>query len=383
MINTVGVLLHQHKGEFSLAFTANTLQEKQQELSCRVKNLIQQGSYVPKVVFKDDNTLSVECSPAKCLYGNNVYEVSSGDLKTFVDTLTRILDQLGISVRANDLYNAHCWRIDYAKETLLPCSADEMSELLMHSIPKGRMKKSVTVYVNQGRAIADSLSKRRAVFYDKKQEFLSDKHNKDENLKTLLKSISGSLWRFEFSMKTAKEIKRELGQCGYGPDVRLSVLFNHQIAQAVLTRRFEEFKASLIDWTPKQAVCFLRKSLPSVPVRGLRDCFYKMTIILLVSLLGVNTVSSAVAQCAGERAVCTFKRDVRAIRQNIAPELPDCIKKIQESLRNMQPVTDKLLQRAVPSVPSNALFLCLNAPVLLALIRVLLPQLAQKMEGDL
>ena len=32
MINTVGLLLHQNEGEFSLAFTAGSWQEKQQEI---------------------------------------------------------------------------------------------------------------------------------------------------------------------------------------------------------------------------------------------------------------------------------------------------------------------------------------------------------------
>ena len=380
MINTVGLLLHQNEGEFSLAFTAGSWQEKQQEISCRRENLIKAGFYVPKIVFKDENILSIECSPAKCLYGNNVYEVGSGDLKSFLDKLTCILGQLGISVRFEDLYNAHCWRIDYAKETLLPCSTDEVLDLLMHSLPKGRMKKSVTIYINQGKAMANFLSKRRAVFYDKKQEFLNDKHNKDENLQTLLKNIRGSLWRFEFSMKTAKEIKRELKQCDYGPDVRLAVLFDQQIAEIVLSRRFEEFQAGLIDWSPKQAVCFLRKSLDSVHGRGLRDSLYKMTIVLLVSLLGIGPVFSAVAQCAGERAARAFKRDAQAIQQEVAPEWPVCIRMIQESLCNMQPINDKLLQRTVSSVSSNTRFLCLNAQVLLALLRVLFPQLAQKLE---
>ena len=213
MINTLSILLYKSNGYFSTVHTASQA-ELEKELLCRSNDLRRKSCYVPKVVFKNECTLSIECSPAKCIYGHNLFEVSSTDLECFLGQLCLILEKLGIYTTVDKLRNGHCWRVDYAKLIHLPFPTDTVVDIFLHTTPHGKQKKYVTNYCKGGRAISNCLKRRKSTFYDKKAEFLSDRNNEKHTLKEVLHHIPGSLWRYEFSAKTAKEIKRELINAG-------------------------------------------------------------------------------------------------------------------------------------------------------------------------
>jgi len=377
MINSVSLLLNAAEQEFQTTWEAPSLTEKNKELACR---LARSNEYMPKIVFKDERILSVECSPAKCLYGNNVYEVSSSDFSQFIRILQQKLCRVGIVTAEDVLTRAHCWRVDYAKEIFFPLPARYITECLLHCCVNGRMKRSITVFPGEGKAINGALKRRKIVFYDKGQEVLKDA-TLPSAIANILKNLKGSLWRYEVSMKTAKEIRRELKKHGYNSnDVSLGYLFDDGKAQCILKGRFQEIKGGLNFYQPSALLDSIWTTLSHAGCKTPKKLIYQMAVMLLTCVLGFSAVRDIVAGQAGKRAAKQFEKDFRSMPVPADISSQQFITLTEKSLNDMKPLSQDMLN----SFPQRSLagVLCLNAPVLLAILYRYGNELQNKL-GDL
>lgn len=374
MINTISILLYASEQHFSLAWNAPNVAVNNQELAAREA---QQTGYMPKVFFHEDGTLSVECSPAKCLYGNNIYEVSSPDFNRFIEVLRKKLCQVGILTNTKVLSNAHCWRVDYAKEIFFPWPPTTIMDFLLNSFVQGRMKRSLTLYPQLGKAVCRSLKRRKIVFYDKGREFLSDKRA-NATIVNIIDKLEGSLWRYEISLKTAKEVRRELKKNGYPEAVSLASLFDED---NILLSRFQEIKQEICDCQPEALLQFLQTAVANSGVKTSKKLVYAMAVILLVYVLGFPAVSGIIGQYAGKRAAQQLRKDFQRFSLSSSFQKDQFVALIEQALNEMKPLT---LQR-LNSFPQKSFLgkLCLNAPVLLAILRQHIVTLAAKLGGIL
>ena len=368
MINTLSILLYKSNGDFSTVHTASQA-ELEKELLCRSNDLRRKSCYVPKVVFKNECTLSIECSPAKCIYGHNLFEVSSTDLECFLGQLCLILEKLGIYTTVDKLRNGHCWRVDYAKLIHLPFPTDTVVDIFLHTTPHGKQKKYVTNYCKGGRAISNCLKRRKSTFYDKKAEFLSDRNNEKHTLKEVLHHIPGSLWRYEFSAKTAKEIKRELIKYDFSTDVTVSNLFDEKKAQRILLGQFSELSDSIVKWETPQLINYIRVAIHQLPKQGQRSLVYQLAIVLLVGILGVGAVSNMIEVYLGARQAQEFKREIKKVKIVEARDVCEFKAKVVAELQQMVPYKENKICGLVQTSNLQNFFSCRIASVLLAVVK--------------
>ena len=368
MINTLSILLYKSNGDFSTVHTASQA-ELEKELLCRSNDLRRKSCYVPKVVFKNECTLSIECSPAKCIYGHNLFEVSSTDLECFLGQLCLILEKLGIYTMVDKLRTGHCWRVDYAKLIHLPFPTDTVVDIFLHTTPHGKQKKYVTNYCKGGRAISNCLKRRKSTFYDKKAEFLSDRNNEKHPLKEVLHHIPGSLWRYEFSAKTAKEIKRELIKYDFSTDVTVSNLFDEKKAQRILLGQFSKLSDSIVKWETPQLINYIRAAIHQLPKQGQRSLVYQLAIVLLVGILGIGAVSNMIEVYLGARQAQEFKREIKKVKIAEARDVCEFKAKVVAELQQMVPYNENKICGLVQTSNLQNFFSCRIASVLLAVVK--------------
>lgn len=377
MINTVSFLLYASEHHFSLAWNAPNVAVNNQEITARLK---QQSGYMPKVFFLQKGILSVECSPAKCLYGNNIYEVSSSDFNRFIAVLRDKLCQVGVFSSTAVLSKAHCWRVDYAKEIFFPWPSNMIMDFLRNTSVHGRMQQSLTLYPQQGKAVCRSLKHRKIMFYDKGREFLADK-TANSNLINIVDKLKGSLWRYEISLKTAKEVRRELKRNGYPENVSMDFLFDENKAKYILKSRFQQIKPGFCDYNPDAFLQSLQTMVTNCGVKTSKKLIYTMAVLLLVQVLGFSSVYEIIVQYAGKRAAQQLKKELRCLSLSSSCQKDRFVDLTEHTLNEMKPLTLPELN----SFPQKSFLgiLCLNAPVLLAILQKHIGTLAEKLGGFL
>ncbi len=207
MINTAGLLL-QPSLEFQLSSQA-PIDDIIQNWKC----LRNQKAYFPQLELLPDGHLKIEFCPAKLLYGQNLYEIAPNNIPLILICLNTLLNKAHVLTCPAILFYAHVYRIDYAKVCYIPFSSHVLLPYLQDIHSGGHYKQAFTFYMEDGHMATSALKRRKASFYNKTAEMLQDWRNTDD-LKDILNCLPGTFYRFECSLKGAKEIKRELGQCG-------------------------------------------------------------------------------------------------------------------------------------------------------------------------
>lgn len=206
MINTVGLLLQPY-AEFELNSKVCV-----GDIETNWKYLRRQKEYFPDVKLLSDGRLKVEFSPSKVCYGQNLYEIAPSDIPQVLLRLNTLLNKSHVLTCPAILLYAHVYRIDYAKVCYLPFSSQTLCSCLQEQHRGGHYKQTFTLYTDDDHMSASSLKRRQVCFYNKTAETLQDTRNTDE-LKDKIRNLPCTFYRLECSLKTAKEIKRELTVC--------------------------------------------------------------------------------------------------------------------------------------------------------------------------
>ena len=206
MINTVGLLLCPGT-EFELSSKASV-----GDIIGNWKYLRKQKKYFPAIELLPDEKLKIEFCPAKVKYEQNLYEIAPNDILQILVLLNTLLEKAHVNTCPAILFYAHVYRIDYSKVCYMPFSSQTLWSCLQDIHKGGHYKQAFTFYIDGGHMSASALKLRKVAFYNKSSEILQDKRNTNE-LTDLIKRLPGTFYRLECSLKTAKEIRRELSTC--------------------------------------------------------------------------------------------------------------------------------------------------------------------------
>ena len=366
MINTVGLLLNRSK-EFH--FNPSICID---DIVKNVKFLRKQNAYFPYIEWLPDDKLRIEFCPAKLLYGNNLYEITSDDMPDVLCNLSDLLYNAHIITCPAHLYQAHVYRIDYAKLCYLLFSSSVLLPYLQDIRKGGHYKQALTFYADDGHMVAGSLKSRKVAFYNKTAEILQDK-NMPTNLKDTIRDLPGTFYRFECSLKTAKEIRRELHKWNISVNsCCLKELVTPRIIATVLQQNLTQ---SIAHWHVPDKQSVLEKLsvwLEQYAYKQAHSLLTDMVYALACVNVGVEQVRKVIEDKLGKR----HARDFMKRFEKLALADTHCVavfkEKFMKEVQTLNPLNktylDGLTRKEIVTDSDTRLF----APVLLAIVELLI-----------
>ena len=366
MINTIGLLLNYGKDfHFRPGICVDNIVRN-------LRHLRKQKSYFPDIKLLSDNKLKIEFCPAKLLYGNNLYEISSDNIPDVLCRLNDMLHNAHIITCPTILLYAHVYRIDYAKVCYLPFDGHILLPYLQEIHQGGHYKQAFTFYSDDGHMAASALKRRKVAFYNKSAEILQDKRNTSE-LKDLVKNLPGTFYRLECSLKTAKEIGRELSACKVAvKSCTLDMLIQTRVMQTVLQRNLEQ---SIQHWhVPNQAKALekIRILLDQKQYPNTRTLLTDLVYLISAIYVGVEDVRQIIEKQLGKRRAREFIKRFEKLTLTDTPCVAVFKEKFMKEVQTLHPLNktylDGLTRKELVTDSDTRLF----APVLLAILELLI-----------
>lgn len=184
-------------------------------------------------------TLNLSFCPAKVLFGNNLFEVQKKDFKFLLHTVCNMLGQEGWEIDPQVLRLHPLSGIDYAKIFASIYDSDQVLGLVDSVENHRRLTKAYTRFPNDGKSSAFQYKHRRLYIYDKTKELLTDRKLAQE-LQMFLVDSKYTFFRWEYNMRFAKEIQRELEKQGIYITNTFENLFDEAIGQQILSYYISE-----------------------------------------------------------------------------------------------------------------------------------------------
>ncbi len=366
MINTVGLLLVPDI-EYQLS-TGITIDDCGQTW----RFLRKQETYFPYLDLLPDGKLKIEFCPAKVLFGHNLYEIAPCDMSQILLRLNILLRKAHVLTCPAILLYAHVYRIDYAKVCYVPFDSQVLLPYLQDIHQGGRYKEAFTFYPHDGHMTASTLKLRKTGFYNKSSEILQNWRNTDD-IKDIVNNLPGTFYRFECSLKTAKEIGRELVRCDI--DLQpccLAALSTQAVIYAVLNRNLTQIMQHWYVPNRTQALDKVRIWLCKYKYENVRSLLTDMLYAAVCVQLGVETVRKTVEEHLDKR----YARDFMKRFERLELEDENCLavfkRRWMEEVKSLKPIDKPFVygleyQETVKELPSR-----LFASVLLAIVELLI-----------
>ena len=366
MINTVGLLLRPYT-EFELSPKVCV-----DDIVQHWRYLRGNGPYFPYLELLPDEKLKVEFCPARVLYSNNLYETSPNDLFKVMTDLTAYLKKAFIRTCPAILLYAHVYRIDYAKVCYLPFDGHILLPYLQEIHQGGHYKQAFTFYAEDGHMAASALKLRKVSIYNKTAELLQDKRNTTD-LKDILNSLPGTFYRLECSLKTAKEIGRELNRCDIDLQTCcLAALSTQTVIYAVLNRNLTQIMRHWYVPDRTKALDRVQIWLCKYKYENVRSLLTDMLYAAVCVQLGVETVRKTVEKHLGKR----YARDFMKRFERLELEDENCLAVFKrtwmEEVQALRPIDKPFVYALERKQKAKDLSLRLFASVLLAIIELLI-----------
>lgn len=366
MINTVGLLLQPYT-EFKLSPKVCV-----DDIVQHWRYLRGHGPYFPYLELLPDEKLKVEFCPARVLYPNNLYETSPNDLLNVLTDLTAYLKKAFIRTCPAILLYAHVYRIDYAKVCYIPFDSHILLPYLQEIHQGGHYKQAFTFYAEDGHMAASALKRRKVAFYNKSAEILQDKRTTTD-VADILNNLPGTFYRFECSLKTAKEIKRELEQCDIDlQQCCLKKLATQAVVYAVLNKNLTR---TIQHWHVPDKWKTLDKVriwLCKYKYDNVRSLLLDMLCACVCVRMGVENMRRIIEKHLDKRHARDFMKRFESLQLEDVNCLAVFKKKMTEEVEALQPISKHyvygLRRKERVKDLGNRLF----ASVLLALIELLI-----------
>ena len=366
MINTVGLLLQPYT-EFELSPKACV-----EDIVDNWKYLRSHEAYFPYLELLPDETLKVEFCPARILHSNNLYEIRPKDIPKILVNLTAYLKKASVYTCPAILLYAHVYRIDYAKVCYIPFDSHILLPYLQEIHQGGHYKQAFTFYADDGHMAASSLKLRKVAFYNKSAEILQDKRN-TADVKDILNNLPGTFYLFECSLKTAKEIKRELGQCHIKlSQCCLKELATQGVIYAVLnknlTRTIQHWHVPDKDKARDKVWVWLCK----YKYTKVRSLLLDMLCACICVRIGVESVRQCIEKHLDKRCARDFMKRFESLQLEDVDCLAVFKKQMMKSVEALKPVSKYYVYGLRRKERVKDLCPRLFASVLLALIELLI-----------
>lgn len=336
------------------------------------KYLRNQKAYFPYIELLPDGKLKIEFCPARLLHANNLYEICADDMPKVLANLAAYLNKAHVLTCPAILFYAHVYRIDYAKVCYIPFDSQVLLPYLQDIHQGGRYKEAFTFYPNDGHMTASTLKLRKTGFYNKSSEILQNWRNTDD-VKDIVNNLPGTFYRFECSLKTAKEIGRELNRCDIDLQTCcLAALSTQTVIYAVLNRNLTQIMHHWYVPDRTKALDRVQIWLCKYKYENVRSLLTDMLYAAVCVQLGVETVRKTVEKHLGKR----YARDFMKRFERLELEDENCLAVFKrtwmEEVQTLRPIDKPFVYALERKRTAKDLSLRLFASVLLAIIELLI-----------
>jgi len=224
---------------------------------------LKQGIYKPRLTLtnrfntsgRSEETLAIEFSIPKLLYGNNFDELTDSDFPIVIQKLKAILKEMGVCLFEKNLINAPVSSVHYSKNIALTDHTTPytyLSQLAKLNINK-RLDTNRTDFRNEGHSFKYRTNSFEVVFYDKikdlQQAKISEKRaeEKDNTLQMGLFDILKQrkpfeVLRIEIRLNKRQKINQILKKIDKVVEPTLINIFNQDTAKSVLLYYINEIE---------------------------------------------------------------------------------------------------------------------------------------------
>ena len=286
--------------------------------------------------------------------------------------LNALLQKAHINTCPAILFYAHEYRLDVAKACYVPYSSLTLLSCLQDQYRGGHYKQALTFYPGAGHMVASALKLRKVAFYNKSAELLQDKRAPEE-IKAILKNLPGTFYRFECSLKTAKEIKRELAVCGIAlQSCCLQELSKTDVVRTVLQKNLER---SLQHWhipDRNKALTQVCAWTDQKRYSNTRCLYIDVALVIGCVFLGVKCMRKLVEEKLGKRQAREFMHQFEKLELEDVNCLAVFKEKFMKEIKMLNPLNETYLEELTRKEIVNEDDRRLFALVLLAITEMLI-----------
>ena len=255
------------------------------------KSELKSGIYKPRLTItkrfnvsgRFEQTLSIELSLPKLLYGNNFDELQDSDLSLIVDKLREVLKEMGVRVFKTILKSAPISTVHYSKN--VPLTNGLTPHFLIGKIKEANIPLSLDInqtdYRNDGHSYKWHSNSYEVAFYDKIKDLemavKSDKRaiEKDNSpqlhLFQELRMRKKEVLRMEVRLNNRQKMKQLFNNLKLQNEFTLEGLFKTEIAKCILLHYLDELenqRPKMLDYISKNPKSLLAEIIVSNPNLG-------------------------------------------------------------------------------------------------------------------
>jgi hypothetical protein len=263
------------------------------------KSELANGVYKPRLTItnrfncsgRSEDTLTIELSLPKLVFGNNFDELEDSDFDRVIDLLSEKLKSMGIGLFRHLLVNAPVSFVHYSKN--IPLIDGSTPYHYISKLKQANVSQWVDVneanYRNDGHSYKIHSNSYEVIFYDKIKDLRSSKitdkraFEKDTGGQlTLLDAFNNStqfeVLRFEVRLNKRQKTAQILRSLGIERELTFQNLFSVKVSQAVLLKylhAFEEQRPKILDYGAHTPKAFLTDLVARHPKESQSRILYK------------------------------------------------------------------------------------------------------------
>lgn len=320
------------------------------------------GDYKPRLTIthryncsgRNENTLSIEASMPKLLFGNNFDELADSDFEQVVQVLNQKIKSMGIGVWGDHLANGPISAIHYSKN--IPLADGVTPHQIIRKIRDSNMPQSLDVdeanYRDGGYGYKWHASSYEIAFYDKIHDLEKAKkfgnkraeENDNEIQLSLLDELDSfrrvrrlEVLRFEMRLNQRQKIKKLLNNLDIAVDMTFRNLFSRNISQKVLVHYWDEIERKrprILDIKADDPNILLDALRINNPKLGISKC---MEMMGLRWSLGANTPRELRSKF-DDKSSRSWHRFMKLDKNINFPEYSNPLKNIRDQLGSPKPL---------------------------------------------
>jgi hypothetical protein len=240
------------------------------------KKELLEGNYKPRLTLmhrfncsgRQEETLSIELSLPKLLFGNNFDELQDNHFDQLIQILTIKLKDMGVGIWNNSLLCAPVSSIHYSKN--IPLTDGSTPHYIISKIRDANISTTLDAdeasFRNGGYGYKWHTNSYELAFYDKIHDLLQSKNKGDKRseekdsviqlnlLNSFKQQKQHEVLRMEIRLNQRQKIGKMLRSIDIDIPITFQQLFNSSIAQKVLLHYWKEIEAKrprLTDWKTK------------------------------------------------------------------------------------------------------------------------------------
>jgi hypothetical protein len=221
------------------------------------------GKYKPRLTIakrfncsgRFEQTLSIELSLPKLIYGNNFVELTNEDFNKIIEKLSTILKEMGVMVFTSKLINAPVSSIHYSKNIILNNGLTPY--ILINRIHESNIRLSLDVdrtqFGNDGYSYKWHSNTYEVTFYDKLHDLLKSKVSSKRAIETdndiqlklfdkIKKIEKFEVLRMEARINNRQKARSLFKTLGFDTNLTFKELFNSEVSQKVLLHYIKELE---------------------------------------------------------------------------------------------------------------------------------------------